>query len=172
MCAKCSTVNYCSRKCQKHDWKQHKKVCGKGTEASTSQQGPSASASTSANNNTNIPAVYPIEYYNSQAHKVPAAKALATSINLSLPPRRGGLSIPIRRLVLTGKDTPENLELLLGPIWKSQEKYWGEARIEILLDPPHGSPAWALGKGLDDGTPAPTPRTANSEESTKIQVWL
>ncbi|KAL6883163.1 hypothetical protein HDV57DRAFT_495578 [Trichoderma longibrachiatum] len=28
-CAKCQTTPYCSRDCQKADWKQHKKVCGK-----------------------------------------------------------------------------------------------------------------------------------------------
>lgn len=38
-CAKCSSESYCSRECQKADWKNHKKVCGK--------QGSSASASTS-----------------------------------------------------------------------------------------------------------------------------
>ncbi|KAF5602575.1 MYND domain protein [Fusarium subglutinans] len=28
-CAKCSTTQYCSRDCQKADWKAHKKICGK-----------------------------------------------------------------------------------------------------------------------------------------------
>ncbi|KAI1277355.1 putative MYND domain protein [Xylaria sp. FL0933] len=28
-CAKCSTTLYCSRDCQKADWKTHKKICGK-----------------------------------------------------------------------------------------------------------------------------------------------
>ncbi|KAH7477353.1 hypothetical protein IWW34DRAFT_311704 [Fusarium oxysporum f. sp. albedinis] len=28
-CAKCSTTPYCSRECQKADWKAHKKICGK-----------------------------------------------------------------------------------------------------------------------------------------------
>ncbi|KAF4979363.1 hypothetical protein FZEAL_4404 [Fusarium zealandicum] len=27
-CAKCSTTQYCSRDCQKSDWKTHKKICG------------------------------------------------------------------------------------------------------------------------------------------------
>ncbi|KAF5019472.1 hypothetical protein F66182_8511 [Fusarium sp. NRRL 66182] len=38
-CAKCSTTPYCSRDCQKADWKVHKKICGK--------QASSASASAS-----------------------------------------------------------------------------------------------------------------------------
>ena len=29
-CANCETVKYCSRECQRQDWKEHKKVCGRG----------------------------------------------------------------------------------------------------------------------------------------------
>ncbi|KAF9773382.1 hypothetical protein IL306_008821 [Fusarium sp. DS 682] len=36
-CAKCSATPYCSRECQKTDWKVHKKICGK-------QASPSANA--------------------------------------------------------------------------------------------------------------------------------
>lgn len=32
-CAKCSVTPYCSRDCQKADWKTHKKVCGKGDDS-------------------------------------------------------------------------------------------------------------------------------------------
>ncbi|KAL6856773.1 hypothetical protein J3F83DRAFT_751768 [Trichoderma novae-zelandiae] len=32
-CAKCQTTPYCSRDCQKADWKKHRKVCGKAQEA-------------------------------------------------------------------------------------------------------------------------------------------
>ncbi|AEO59523.1 hypothetical protein MYCTH_16152, partial [Thermothelomyces thermophilus ATCC 42464] len=45
-CAKCSVTPYCSRDCQKADWKAHKKVCGKGG-------GNTASGSSS--NASNIP---------------------------------------------------------------------------------------------------------------------
>ena len=29
VCSKCKNQHYCSRDCQRADWKQHKKVCGK-----------------------------------------------------------------------------------------------------------------------------------------------
>ena len=36
-CAKCSVTPYCSRECQKADWKSHKKSCGKqGSQADSS----------------------------------------------------------------------------------------------------------------------------------------
>ncbi|KAI0907244.1 putative MYND domain protein [Ustulina deusta] len=42
-CAKCSTTLYCSRDCQKADWKTHKKVCGKqAQEREAAGGGPSA----------------------------------------------------------------------------------------------------------------------------------
>jgi len=40
-CAKCQTTQYCSRECQKADWKKHKKICA------------SNAAAASANNNNN-----------------------------------------------------------------------------------------------------------------------
>ncbi|KAK4232691.1 tudor domain-protein 1 [Achaetomium macrosporum] len=40
-CAKCSATPYCSRDCQKADWKAHKKVCGKGGGNSTGTPGAS-----------------------------------------------------------------------------------------------------------------------------------
>ncbi|KAI9863669.1 MAG: hypothetical protein M1813_003692 [Trichoglossum hirsutum] len=41
-CAKCLTTNYCSRECQKTDWKKHKRVCASTAASATS---PSESAS-------------------------------------------------------------------------------------------------------------------------------
>ncbi|PFH61460.1 hypothetical protein XA68_17291 [Ophiocordyceps unilateralis] len=34
-CAKCSSALYCSRDCQKADWKAHKKICGKNRDGPT-----------------------------------------------------------------------------------------------------------------------------------------
>ena len=46
-CAKCQTTNYCSRECQKADWKQHKKVC-----ASNAASASSTSAGSRANHSS------------------------------------------------------------------------------------------------------------------------
>ena len=42
VCAKCRSTSYCSRDCQKADWKDHKKSCGKGPEASTTSNNSDA----------------------------------------------------------------------------------------------------------------------------------
>lgn len=38
-CAKCSTTPYCSRDCQKVDWKAHKKICGKDSNTTPDSSG-------------------------------------------------------------------------------------------------------------------------------------
>ncbi|KAF8245033.1 hypothetical protein K440DRAFT_604316 [Wilcoxina mikolae CBS 423.85] len=38
-CAKCKSTSYCSRSCQKSDWKVHKKTCDRGASASGSSHG-------------------------------------------------------------------------------------------------------------------------------------
>ncbi|KAF2962801.1 hypothetical protein GQX73_g10773 [Xylaria multiplex] len=43
-CAKCSTTLYCSRDCQKADWKTHKKICGKQAQSGSGGGGSSSSA--------------------------------------------------------------------------------------------------------------------------------
>lgn len=80
-CSRCNTQSYCSRDCQKKDWKQHKKSCG--------QRGTSDGQQSSS---TTGQALDPVDYYHKVAHTVPEAKVLADSINLPLPPRGGGLS--------------------------------------------------------------------------------
>ena len=40
LCAKCRTTNYCSRECQRADWKSHKKVCT--SNAASNAAGPSS----------------------------------------------------------------------------------------------------------------------------------
>ncbi len=46
-CAKCSVTLYCSRECQKNDWKVHKKICGKQKSAGQTGSGSSDTLSMS-----------------------------------------------------------------------------------------------------------------------------
>ncbi len=39
-CAKCQTTHYCSRECQKADWKAHKKVCARNAAAASATNDP------------------------------------------------------------------------------------------------------------------------------------
>lgn len=34
MCSGCQTAYYCSRECQRKDWKSHKKMCNNGEDIS------------------------------------------------------------------------------------------------------------------------------------------
>ncbi|KAG5928042.1 hypothetical protein E4U53_002767 [Claviceps sorghi] len=53
-CAKCSVTPYCSRDCQKADWKAHRKICGKQT-GGTAPAGAASSSSSSASSNLSPP---------------------------------------------------------------------------------------------------------------------
>lgn len=47
-CAKCGSTKYCSRECQKTDWKEHKKVCAPKADGNAAD--PSKMAATSSSN--------------------------------------------------------------------------------------------------------------------------
>ncbi|KAL8684037.1 MAG: hypothetical protein Q9186_000067 [Xanthomendoza sp. 1 TL-2023] len=115
----------------------------------------------------------PDHYWNHIAQTKPEAQSLAQRLHLDFPTSSNGLQgvlmYPIRRLVITGEDTPENLTLLLGPLWEShlgQGRH--KARIEVLICPPPGSPLSVSYKEHDRGSPAWTPRPANAEEVAKL----
>lgn len=40
VCAKCKKAPYCTKECQKSDWKNHKKTCGNGARGTTSANEP------------------------------------------------------------------------------------------------------------------------------------
>ncbi|CZT49523.1 uncharacterized protein RSE6_10384 [Rhynchosporium secalis] len=141
-CGGCENIEYCSKACQKADWKEHKIICR----------------------------ISAIDYWTIVAPKAPEAKELAVEIGLKLG--SGGLGYPIRRLVVTGKDTPENFRKLLG--WNDKDAIKSthqSSRNEILLKPPHGSPNWAMAKSLklDDNCPPWTPLPASMEEEKQVQ---
>lgn len=61
------------------------------------------------------------------------------------------------------------MQLIFGPNWRSSLGNYDEARIEILLDPPRGSPSYALNKqqGLFDRLER-SPRPATESEKQVI----
>jgi len=79
--------------------------------------------------------------------------------------------MPIRRLVKTGKDTIANIQLLLGPQWVQNSSFWEDARIDIFLNPPRGSPSFAVHhteRATETGITF-APRPASAEETAKIR---
>jgi hypothetical protein len=77
LCGGCKTAHYCSRDCQKADWKEHKTIC-KDLANDTNPGSSSSPSSTSAT-----------EYYENIAPSMPEAQRLAREVGLTLPGRRG-----------------------------------------------------------------------------------
>lgn len=115
----------------------------------------------------------PHYYWNHVASTQPEAQALAVRLGLEFPESyvgfKSGLVYPIRRLIITGEDTPANLALLLGPLWEIKEgAIVKKTRIEVLLCPPPGSPSHAASQSLDVGSPRWTPRAPNADEQVEL----
>ncbi|TVY80494.1 hypothetical protein LSUE1_G003483 [Lachnellula suecica] len=161
-CKTCNSQPYCSDECLREDWKHHKETCGK----SGTTDGQQSSSTTDQS-------LLPCNYYHKIAFTFPEARVLAESIKLPLPSKseRAGddLSKPIRALVIAGKDTPQNLQLLLGPVWKSENFTWKTNRFEILLKAPVGSPSYAKHHENDAIAPVFSPRPASGEETARIE---
>ncbi|TAQ86742.1 hypothetical protein B7494_g4946 [Chlorociboria aeruginascens] len=142
LCGGCRLKEYCSKDCQKADWKDHKENCKVISLAS------------------------PSDYYYELAPIMPKAQALASKIGLTLGTKIYGQ--------VTGKDTPENIATLLGSNEKKLvQQIHQDARIEVLLRPPPGSPMYAMSKScqLDQNFPPSqwTPREASPEEEKELK---
>ncbi|CAG8948710.1 hypothetical protein HYFRA_00001831 [Hymenoscyphus fraxineus] len=139
LCQRCKLVHYCSRECQKIDWKEHKVVCtdvkvtaqcsidytGEEFLAIIQERPPSTS----------------YRYFRTVAVNDPRAHALAAKIKLPLPGERKGLIPIIRRLITTGEDTPQNLAIFFGtPLDKNTRVFHNCQRLETLINPASGSP--------------------------------
>ncbi|XHG00977.1 hypothetical protein AWENTII_004384 [Aspergillus wentii] len=114
------------------------------------------------------------EDYNRVAKMVPAAKDLAESVNLNLQwpdDARQGIFHPIRRLVITGKDTDENMSLLFGPHWREiAGPMHINARQEVLLQPSPGSPQYVLYSRWDKNRPYWSPRPPTEQERILMDI--
>lgn len=74
-------------------------------------------------------------------------------------------SHPIRRLVVTGKDTNGNMQLLFGPNWREiAKKIHTNARMEVLMQPRPRSEDYELYKRWDEGAPTWAPKPASAAE--------
>lgn len=75
----------------------------------------------------------------------------------------------MRRLVVTGQDSPDNLRMLFGT--DSVPDIHAEVRKMVLMSgaAQHGSPSQRLGSYLDEGCPYWAPRPPNDEEREAIR---
>jgi len=95
-------------------------------------------------------------YWNCYAPFSPAARKLAKLLYMDLPAssERGfvGLMPPIRRLVIAGQDTAENMNICFGRTWEADVKEtWEKCRIGLLYSPPAGSPSYMQAFGYTKG---------------------
>jgi hypothetical protein len=78
---------------------------------------------------------------------------------------------PIRRLVLSGKDTNRNMRLFFGPKWEDDVQgvvdIWKVARMDVLLL--HKEPWSGKNCRFDYESPTVIPRPANEEEQKKLK---
>ncbi|KAL8974955.1 MAG: hypothetical protein Q9197_000796 [Variospora fuerteventurae] len=118
----------------------------------------------------------PFYYWNRIAPIKPGAQALAAELGLDTPAAgdsttglKSGILYPIRRLIITGTDTPANYTTLLGPLWniKAADAI-KQTRIGVLLCPPPGSPAHTASMHMDAGAPCYAPRGPSAEEEAEL----
>lgn len=166
-CSACGKAWYHSQDCQRKHWKKHKPAClaNRPTKPKTDSSASSASAAGSK--------VDAHKYYNTTARLSSEAQALMSTLYLSFPPSptaTEGIAKPLRSLIYAGKDTPENMQALFGPDWRrSIGKHHDEARLDVLLDPPRGSPSYALHQWLSpDNRLERSPRPATDAEQQMI----
>ncbi|KAI4867425.1 hypothetical protein F4820DRAFT_446055 [Hypoxylon rubiginosum] len=154
LCTGCKHAQYCSNDCQKQDWINHKTFC---KHVSTN-----GASSKSLDN---------VTYHVKVAAHDPKAKSMARDFGITIPTSHSefrGLYLLLRRLVLTGKDTPENLSLFFGQD-KTIQQDRKNVRLEILLQPPHGSPLYASSKA-DKNFPPLEPSAAEVKEIEEIRA--
>lgn len=95
-------------------------------------------------------------YWTEEAHKDPRAMNLAKQLDLLIPP---GIQYeyqwdpfyPMRRLVVTGNDSVENLALFFGPTWHQDTPYYHWiCRMSLFFPPEIGSLHWQEQSHIDE----------------------
>ncbi|KAJ0297540.1 hypothetical protein COL516b_010585 [Colletotrichum fioriniae] len=96
-----------------------------------------------------------------------SGRAAAPSV---VSPVRPGMDLPLRRLIIAGKDTPENMRILFGPTCLSEKKEHERIRLEVLIDPCCGSPLYMEQFFDDTGTKPPTRAVRPPTDAEKITL--
>ncbi|KAK1980131.1 hypothetical protein LZ30DRAFT_595392 [Colletotrichum cereale] len=160
-CSACGQAWYHSQDCQRQHWKRHKKAC------LANRSGDNRS---SANE---LPASIWMEactYYNQVARKSPDTQPLLRSLRLD-PASNEGTPKLLRRLVIAGQDSTENIQRLFGPSSLStmMKEDHENARLEVLLDPPRGSPSYNFRALHDDPSLTRSVRPPTEAEQQRLQ---
>ncbi|EXF80221.1 hypothetical protein CFIO01_11419 [Colletotrichum fioriniae PJ7] len=160
-CSGCQKAWYHSQDCQRSHWKKHKGICV-------------ANRPVPAPSTTSLRMDPTFNFYNNIARKSPEGQALLRSLNINPITVRPGMDLPLRRLIIAGKDTPENLRILFGPTCLSEKKEHERIRLEVLIDPCCGSPLYMEQFFDDTGTKPPTravrpPTDAEKKTLTEVR---
>ncbi|GKT46271.1 uncharacterized protein ColSpa_06452 [Colletotrichum spaethianum] len=164
MCSACKQAWYHSQDCQRQHWKQHKKTCLANRSGPSASPHSTAGAAGSAGTKSDA-----YTYYNQFARSSPDAQSLLRSLHLD-PASAEGTAKPLRHLVITGLDSPENMKRLFGPnaldIMKEDHE---SARLEVFLDPPRGSPSYKMSSYDDCSALHRSMRPPTEVEQQKLQ---
>ncbi|KAK7980080.1 hypothetical protein PG989_012537 [Apiospora arundinis] len=159
-CSGCHVTTYCSHACQKTHWRAHKFYCKHvATNGGTSEH------------------LGHVEYHGHVASQDPSARALMRRIGIPCSGIGHGeghdVGYVLCRLIVTGQDTPENLELFFGKASKTGWVKDNQAlfRLEALIGPVPGSLRHCIdtAMGYHDGCPGWTPRPASAIETWQLQ---
>jgi hypothetical protein len=117
-------------------------------------------------------------YWLNTVHTKPEARELAARLQLHMPRGemhgfKAGLVYPMRRLIISGEDTPANMATLFGPTWANEtngvKKIHHDTRIEVLLCPPPTSPSHTVATSMDQDYTGPwRPRGPSQEEQETL----
>lgn len=78
--------------------------------------------------------------------------------------------VPLRRLITSGGDTPENKALLFGPSWEAgTARLHKEIRLQVLTCPPLGSPGHMVAGYMEQGSKVWRLRGPSAEEAETIR---